>query len=79
MDDMITVVPCGPEQKFKVFNGSFWALKWLFLSLPVKTQGSVSVKKLQVGGVDWTCVKEVLGCTINTEYGTVALPNRKLQ
>ena len=27
---------------------------------------------------DWECVKEVLGWTINTKAGTVALPERKL-
>ena len=39
----------------------------------------MSVKKLLAGEGDWECVKEILGWTINTEAGTVALPERKLQ
>ena len=38
---------------------------------------SVSVKKIVAGEDYWTCVKEVLGWTLNTEEGTVTLPERK--
>ena len=31
------------------------------------------------GEGDWECVREVLGWTINSEAGTVVLPERKLQ
>ena len=37
------------------------------------------MKKLKAGEGDWTCVKEVLGWKIDTEAGTVALPERKIQ
>ena len=40
---------------------------------------SVSVKKIVAGEGDWTCFKEVLGWTLNTEEGTVTLPERKLE
>ena len=39
----------------------------------------VSVKKLVAGEGDWTCVKEVLGWILDTEAGTVILPERKLE
>ena len=37
------------------------------------------MKKLKAGDSDYTCVKEVLMCTINTEAGTLALLERKIQ
>ena len=37
------------------------------------------VKKLLDGEGDWECVKEILRWIIDTEAGTVALPERKLQ
>ena len=37
------------------------------------------VKKLLAGEGYWECVKEVLGWIIETEAGTVALPECKLQ
>ena len=39
----------------------------------------MSVKKLVTGEDDWTCVKEVLGWILDTEAGTVTLPERKLE
>ena len=39
----------------------------------------MSVKKLVAGEGDWTCVKEVLGWILNTEAGTVTLPERKIE
>ena len=78
MDDVITVVQGRPERQRQVFNSTFQALKWLFPSLPGEFKGSVITKKLKTGKGDWTCVKEVLGRTIVTEAGTVALPKRKL-
>ena len=65
MDDMITLLQGGPEQQHQVFNGNVWSLKWIFLSLPRKTKDSVSVKKIQSGEGNCTCVKEVPGWTIN--------------
>ena len=37
----------------------------------------MSAKKLVVGEGDWTCVKEVMGWILDTEAGTVILPERK--
>ena len=37
------------------------------------------VKKLLAGEGDWECFKEVLGWIIDTEAGTIALPDCKLQ
>ena len=37
------------------------------------------MKKLLVGEGDWTCVKEVLGWILDTEAGTVTLPERNLE
>ena len=39
----------------------------------------MSVKKLVAGEGGWTCVKEVLGWILDTEAGTVTLPERKLE
>ena len=37
------------------------------------------MNKLWTGKGNWTCVKEVLGKTIDTEASTVALPERKIK
>ena len=37
------------------------------------------MEKLKAGEGYWTCLKEVLGWTIDTEAGTVDLPGQKLQ
>ena len=57
--DVATAAKVGPKWQHQVFNGTTQALTWLFLSLPIKTKDSVSVKKLQMGEGDWTCVKKV--------------------
>ena len=54
-------------------------IKWRFPSLPGESKDLASVKKVLAGEGDWTCVKEVLRCIIDTEAGTVALPERKLR
>ena len=46
---------------------------------PGESKYLVSVKKLLLGEGDWTCVKEVLGRTIDKEAGTVALPERNMR
>ena len=74
IDDIITAVHGGPEQKRKVFGGTVWALKWLFLSFPGETKDSMSVKKIRTGEINRTCVKDLLVWTIDTEVGTVDLP-----
>ena len=51
----------------------------MFPSLPGEAKDLVSAKKLIVGEGGWTCFKEVLGWIIDTEAGTVALPEHKLQ
>ena len=79
MDDGIAVAQGGEERQHRVFDSTVRALKWLFPSLPGEAKDSVSVKKLLAGEGGWGCIKEVLGWTINTEAGTVALPERKLQ
>ena len=51
------------------------------MALPIFTgrvQGLGERQKILVGEGDWTCVKEVLGWTVETEAKTVALPERKL-
>ena len=79
MDDVISVVQGGPDRQHQVFDGTVRALKWLFPSLPGELKDSVSVKKLVAGEGDCTCVKEVLGWILDTEAGTVTLPERKLK
>ena len=79
MDEVILVVQGGPDCQYQVFDGTVRALKWLFLSLPGELKDSVSVKKLMAGEGEWTCVKEVLGRILDTEAGTVTLPERKLE
>ena len=39
----------------------------------------MSVKKLLAGEEDWTRVKEVLGWILDTESGTVTLPERNIE
>ena len=57
----------------RVFDGTVCALKWIFLSLAGGSKDLVSMKKLLVGKENWTCIKEVLGWTLDTEAGTVTL------
>ena len=52
MDNMITAVQEGTDRQHKVFDGTVQALKWIFLSLYVKTKDSVSAKKLMKGKGD---------------------------
>ena len=52
------------------------------MDIPITTnrsQGLGECQKLLAREGNWTCVNEVLGWNINTEVGTVALPERKLQ
>ena len=69
----------GAERQPRVFDSTVRALKWLPPSLSREAKDSVSVKKILAGEGDWGCVKVVISSTINTEAGTVALPERKLQ
>ena len=39
----------------------------------------VSMKNISAGNGDWTCVKDFLGWILDTEAGTVTLPERKLE
>ena len=51
------------------------------MSLPIPTgrvQGLSERQKTPGVEGDWTCVKEFLGWTFDTEAGTVALPERNL-
>ena len=74
MDDVISAVQGGPDCQLRVFDGTVRALKWLFQSLPRDLKDLVRVKKLVAGEGVWTCVKEVLGWILDTEAGTVTLP-----
>ena len=40
---------------------------------------SVLVKNILDGEVDWECVKEVLGWVVDTDAGTIALPENNIQ
>ena len=40
---------------------------------------SVSIKNLVAGEGVWNCVKDFLGCILDTEAGTVTLPERNLE
>ena len=62
----------------RVFDGKICALKCILPSLPGESKDLVSVKNLLAGEGDWNYVKEVLGWTVNTEAGTVTLPEQKL-
>ena len=77
MYEVITAVQVGSERQCQLSDGTIRALKWLLLSFPNKENDPVSLKNLLEGDKYWTCVKEVLGWTFNTEAGTVDLPDRK--
>ena len=79
MDDVIAAVQGGAERQHRVFGSTVCALKWLSPSLPGESKDSVSVKKFLAREGDRECVKEFLRWIIDTEAGTVALPERKLQ
>ena len=54
-------------------------LKWLFPLLQGEAKELVFVKKVLARDRYRAFVKEVLGWIVDTETGTVALPERKLQ
>ena len=65
-----------PERQHQVFGGTVQALKWLFLSFLGDTKAWVRVKKILAGEGAWAYLKEILGCTVDTEAGTIALLER---
>ena len=73
------MVQGGADRQHRVFNSIVRALKWIFPSLPGEAKDSVLVKKLLAREGYWECVKEVLWWIIDTDAGTVSLPERKLQ
>ena len=76
MDDIISVVQGGLDHQHRVFDGTVRALKWLFPSSPMDSKDLVSIKKLLAGEGYWTCAKEVLGWTLDTEAGTITFLER---
>ena len=54
-------------------------LKWLFSLLPGEAKDLVAVKKLLAREGDWECIKEILGWILDTESGTVVLPELNIQ
>ena len=79
MDEVISAVQGGTYRQYRVFDGTVCALKQLFPSLLGDLKDSARVKNILAGEGDWTCVKEVLGCTLDTKTGTVNLPDKKLE
>ena len=57
MDDVIKMVQGGPKQQHQVFDGNFWALKWLFPYLPDKIKESVSINNILAKEGDWNSAK----------------------
>ena len=45
MYDVISIVQGGPKLQHRVFDGTVYALKWLFTSLPGESKDLLSVKK----------------------------------
>ena len=79
MDDVISAVQGGPDCQHRVFDGTVRALKWLFPSLPGDLKDLVGMKRLGAGEGGWNCSKEVLGWILDTEAGTVTLPERNIE
>ena len=79
VDAVTTVLQIGPKWQRQVFDGTIQALKWLLFSLPDYTKDLVSVKNLLTGEGNWTCANKVMGCMVDTDTGTVALPDQNPQ
>ena len=79
MDDVISAVHVRTERRHQVFDRILCALKWLFPSIPGEAKDSVSFKKLLKVEGDWSCINDFLRWIIDTEAGTVALPERNIQ
>ena len=77
--DVISVVQGGAKRQHQLFDSAVRALKWILPSLQGEAKDLVSVKKLLAREGGWSCVKEVHGWIVDTEAGTVALPECKLQ
>ena len=69
----------GTERQHQLFDSTVCALKWPPPLLPGEANDSESVNNILAREGDWECVKEVLKRIIDTEAGTIALPERKLQ
>ena len=54
-------------------------LKEIFPSLPSNVKDSISLEKGLQGDVDWAQTKEIIGCHINTQDGTLRLPFKRLE
>ena len=78
MDDVLSTVQGDPKRQHRVFDSTVRSTKWLFPSLPGESKDSGIVKKLLAGECDWTCVKEALGWTFDTEVGKVGLLERNI-
>ena len=79
MNAVISAVQGEPGQQYQVFDGTVYTLKRIFPSMSDKTKELARVKKILAGEVKRNCVKEVLGQTVDTEVGTVTLPEQNIQ
>ena len=79
MDNVISAVQGGTYHHQRVFDGTVLALEWLLLSLLGDLKDSVRMKKLVAGEGYRACVKEVLEWILETEAGTVNLPENNLK
>ena len=74
MDDLLPATQGDRTQQQRVSELTLRALKEISPSLPAETKDSVSLKKALQGDGDWKTTKEILGCMVNTEDGTLRLP-----
>ena len=68
----------GPRDDTKSLMAPY-DLKWILLSLSGNIKDLLSVKNLLEGEGDWTCIKEVLGWTVDMKAVTGTLLERNLQ
>ena len=79
MNGVISTVQGGAKRRHQVSDGTVCDLKWILLSLSGDIKDLLSVKNLLVGEGDWTCIKEVLGWTVDMKAVTGTLLERNLQ
>ena len=74
MYDITIALKGGPGRQHQVFDVAIHSLKRLLPYFTDKAKELVRINKILAGEEDWTCVKEVMGWTVETGAGIVALP-----
>ena len=77
MDELLYATQGYRTQQQHISELTLRSLKEIFSSLPAEAKDSVSIKKALQGDGDWKTTKEILGCMVDTDEGTLRLPPKR--